>query len=214
MTIRSTIVLILITCVVGALIGRATPGDAPDAQALPVAFSAPSIATPTGQSCKAERAELASTKTQLAICKAFDMRVPEPKPSSAPEFEPTDPISRSRSEEVRRNRQRLDSYSEAVIVQHSDGRTAVYKPDEWPVDGDGIIVARKLPSGDIAWYAGPDAGPRSDRSAFRVPPPRDIEEAIIERAPDGTIMINGTPADNAVQRMFGGKVRPEQEDAP
>jgi hypothetical protein len=108
----------------------------------------------------------------------------------------------------------LDSYSEAVIVQHFDGRTGVYKPDEWPIDGDGIIIARKLPSGDIAWYAGPDAGPRSDPAAFRIPPARDIDEVVIDRAPDGTITINGKPADNAVQRMFGGKVRPEQEDAP
>lgn len=214
MTVRSSIVLILIAGIVGAFIGVAMPGAAPDVQAVPSAVSAPFVAMPAGQSCNAERADLASTKTQLAICKAYDMRVPEPEPSSAPEFEPTDPISLSRSEEVRRNRKRLDSYSEAVIVQHVDGRTGVYKPDEWPIDGDGIIIARKLPSGDMAWYAGPDAGPRSDPAAFRVSPAPDIEEAIIERAPDGTIMINGEPADNAVQRMFGGKVGPEQDEAP
>jgi hypothetical protein len=212
MTIRSTIVLILVACVVGAFIGLAMPGAAPDDQAVPVALSAPPVAMPIDQSCKAERAELASTKMQLAICKAFDMRVPEPEPSSAPE--PANPISRSRPEDVRLNRKRLDSYSEAVIVQHFDGRTGVYKPDEWSIDGDGIIVARKLPSGDIAWYGGPDAGPRSDPAAFSVPPPPDIVAPIIERAPDGTIMINGEPADNAVQRMFGGKVRPEQGEAP
>jgi hypothetical protein len=116
--------------------------------------------------------------------------------------------------EIKRNRKLLKTYPEAVIVQHFDGRTGIYKPDEWPIDGDGIIVARKLPSGDIAWYAGPNAGSRSDPAAFRVPPaPSDLVEPIIETAPDGTIMINGKPADNAVQRMFGGKVQPEQGEA-
>ncbi len=213
MTIRSTLVLILIACLVGAFIGRTMAGDAPDAQAIPVAFSAPSVAMPAGQSCEAERAELASAKTQLTICKAFEKPVSESEPSSAPLLDPIDPVTGLNTEEIVRNRKRLDSYSEAVIVQHFDGRTGVYKPDEWPIDGDGIIVARKLPSGDMAWYAGPDAGPRSDPSAFRVPPPPDIVKPIIERAPDGTIMINGEPADNAVQRMFGGRVRPEQEEA-
>jgi hypothetical protein len=219
MTIRSSILLLLIAGIVGAFIGRAMPDDAPDAgdapgsQAVPIAFSAPSVAMPTDQSCKAERVELASTKTQLAICKAFNTDdYPEAIPSGVP---PTDPQRMARDgREIRRNRKRLDSYTEAVIVQHFDGRTGVYKPDEWPIDGDGIIIARKLPSGDMAWYGGPDAGPRSDPAAFRVPPAPEIEELIIERAPDGTIMLNGEPADNAVQRMFGGKVRPEQEEAP
>jgi hypothetical protein len=208
MTLRKSVAIILIAGIVGAFIGRAVPRDAPKAEPAPGASTTPSVAPPAGHSCDAEHAELASTKTQLAICKAFDMRVPEPEPSSAVELEPTDPISLHRSEEIMRNRKRLDSYSEAVIVQHFDGRTGVYKPDEWPIDGDGIIIARKLPSGDMAWYGGPDAGPRSDPAAFRVPPPRDYVEPIIERAPDGTIMINGEPVDNAA---FGRKVQPEQE---
>jgi hypothetical protein len=210
MTIRGSLLLMLIAAMVGAFVGRAMPGDGPNAEAVPIAFSAPSVATPADQSCKVERSEIVSTETQLAICKAFNAEVyPEAIPSGVSAADPAGDAS-----EIRQTRRRLDSYSEAVIVQHFDGRTGVYKPDEWPIDGDGIIVARKLPSGDIAWYAGPDAGPRSDPAAFQVPPARDIGEAIIDRAPDGTIMINGTPADNAVQRMFGGKVRPEQEDAP
>jgi len=212
-TIRSSIVLIIIAGLVGAFLGRAMPGSAPNAEAVPIAFSAPSIATPADQRCEVERSEISSTKTQLAICKAFDTGdYPEANPSGVP---PTDPQRMaSDGAEIRRNRKRLNSYSEAVIVQHFDGRTGVYKPDEWSIDGDEIIIARKLPSGDIAWYAGPDAGPRSDPAAFRVPPPPNFVEPIIERAPDGTIMVNGEPADNAVQRMFGGKVRPEQEGVP
>ena len=210
MTIRGSILLMLIAGMVGAFIGRAMPGSAPNAEAVPIAFFAPSIATPADQRCEVERSEISSTKTQLAICKAFNTEVyPEAKPSGVSAADPAGDAS-----EIRQRRRRLDSYSEAVIVQHFDGRTGVYKPDEWPIDGDGIIIARKLPSGDIAWYAGPDAGPRSDPAAFRIPPARDIDEVVIDRAPDGTITINGKPADNAVQRMFGGKVRPEQEDAP
>jgi hypothetical protein len=209
-------VLIIIAGLVGAFIGRAMPGDAPDvgdapeAQANPIASSVPAVLIPSDQSCEVERSEISSTKTRLAICKAFNTEVyPEAIPSGVSAADPPGDAS-----EIRERRRRLDSYSEAVIVQHFDGRTGVYKPDEWPIDGDGIIIARKLPSGDIAWYAGPDAGPRSDPAAFRIPPARDIDDAVIDRAPDGTILINGKPADNAVQRMFGGKVRPEQEDAP
>jgi hypothetical protein len=210
MTIRGSILLMLIAGMVGAFIGRAMPDDAPNAEAVPIAFSAPSVAAPADQSCNVERSEIDSTKTQLAICKTFNTEVyPEAIPSGVSAADPAGDAS-----EIRQRRRRLDSYSEAVIVQHFDGRTGVYKPDEWPIDGDGIIIARKLPSGDMAWYGGPDAGPRSDPAAFRVPPAPEIEELIIERAPDGTIMLNGEPADNAVQRMFGGKVRPEQEDAP
>jgi hypothetical protein len=213
MTTRSSIVLILIAGIVGAFIGRAMPDDAPDVQTAPIAFPAPAVATLDGQRCKAERAELASTKTQLAICMAFDMQAPELEPSNVPE--PRDPRHLSRDEESRRNRELLDRYSEAIIFQHADGRTGVYRPDEWPIDGDGIIVARKLPSGDIAWYSGPDAGSRSDPAAFNtVSDPSNSVAPLIERGPDGTIMVNGEPADNAVQRMFGGKVRPEQEEAP
>ena len=93
-----------------------------------------------------------------------------------------------------------------TLVQHYDGRTGVYKPDEWPVDGDGIIVARKLPSGELGWYAGPGAGPRSDPAAFRPSDPPTIPSTIWGREPDGTITINGKPAADSVQFMFGGKV--------
>ncbi|WP_437293034.1 hypothetical protein [Sorangium sp. So ce426] len=216
MTIRSSVALILIAGVVGVFIGRAVPHDAPNAQAAPSTSSAPSAATPAGHDCKAERAEVASTKAQLAICMAFDTRFFEAEPSGVPELsEPTDPQRRSRAEEIQRNRKLLKTYPEAVIVQHHDGRTGVYRSDEWPIDGDGVIVARKLPSGDIGWYSGPDAGPRSDPAAFHIfSASSDFMEPIIETAPDGTIMVNGEPADPVVQRMVGGRVKPKQGDAP
>ncbi|WP_438018108.1 hypothetical protein WMF18_03065 [Sorangium sp. So ce315] len=117
-----------------------------------------------------------------------------------------DPQSMRGTEEIRRNRQLLDSYPEAVIVRHHDGSTGIYKPDEWPSDGDGEIVARKLPSGEIGWYAGPDAGPRSDPAAFRPSEPPTIPSTTWGRAPDGTITIDGKPAPAELQRMFGGSV--------
>jgi hypothetical protein len=211
MTARICLVLALLAGVVGAFIGRAMPRDAPSSQATPSASSAPSTAEPAGRSCKPERAELASSKAHLAICMAFAARAPETEPSGvpepdAPELKPTDAQRISSSEEIRRNRKRLDSYPEAVIVQHDDGRTGVYLPDEWPIDGDGVIIARKLPSGELGWYAGPDAGPRSDPAAFRPSDPPNIPSVTWGREPDGTITVNGKPASPGVQRMFGGKV--------
>lgn len=211
MTIRSSIALLFIAVILGAFIGRAIPFDPPNYQAASNASLAPSVATPASYNCKAERAELDSTKTQLAICMAFDTPVPEPEASGASgPSKPTDP-----RQEIKENRRLLKVYPEAVIVQHPNGRTGVYKPDEWPIDGDGVIVARKLSSGDIAWYSGPDAGPRSDPAAFKTfSASPDFVEPMIETAPDGTIMVNGEPADDEVQRIFGGKLKAEQGEAP
>lgn len=211
MTIRSSIAIIFIAAIIGAFIGGAIPYNTPNPQAASSAPLAPSVATPAGYNCKAERAELASTKTQLVICMAFDSRVPEPEASGASgPSKPTDP-----RQEIKENRRLLRVYPEAVIVQHPDGRTGVYKPDEWPIDGNGVIVARKLTSGDIAWYSGPDAGPRSDPGAFKTfSASPDFVEPIIETTPDGTIMVNGEPADQEVQRIFGGKLKAMQGEAP
>jgi hypothetical protein len=147
---------------------------------------------------------------------AFVERGPKTEPSDvrarsepdAPELESADPQHTPSAAEIRRNRELLDSYSEAVIVQHPDGTTGVYKPDEWPIDGDGLIVARKLPSGNIGWYAGPDAGPRSDPAAFRQLDLPKIAPPVIVREPDGTLTVNGKPGAPALQRMFPGKPRP------
>jgi hypothetical protein len=82
----------------------------------------------------------------------------------------------------------------------------VYRPEDWPVDGEGTIVARKRPDGKMAWYAGPNAGPRSDPNAFRVADPAAAPSVVWDQLPDGTITINGEVAHPNVQKMFGGRV--------
>jgi hypothetical protein len=67
--------------------------------------------------------------------------------------------------EARKFHESYEDMPEAVFVRRGDGTTAVYQPDEWPPDG-ADVYARKLPNGYIVWYAGPDAGPRSDPSAW------------------------------------------------
>ncbi|WP_437959425.1 hypothetical protein WME76_07050 [Sorangium sp. So ce119] len=159
MTMRGSLLFALVAGIAGVFIGRAMPRGAPLAQALESAStssspapSSPIAAAPTRDGCKAERTELASTKAQLAICMAFVAPVHKAKPSSVPErtehntpaFDPADPHGTPTAAEIRRNRELLDSYPEAVIVQHPDGTTGVYRPEEWRNDGDGVIVARKM----------------------------------------------------------------------
>jgi len=223
MKIHSSVAIILIAGIVGAVIGRTLLRNGPSAQPALSASSAPEAVTPAVHGCQTARSELALTRTQLAICMAFDTRASETEPSGVPQvsepepskFESTGLPRISRAEEIRQNRKLLKTYSEAVIVQLDDGRTGVYRPDEWSIDGDGVIVARKLPSGDIGWYSGPTAGPRSDPAAFRTfPDSSDVVEPIVETAPDGTILVNGEPADPVVQRMFGRNAKPTQGGGP
>jgi hypothetical protein len=149
---------------------------------------------------------------QLAFCMASSTRAPETEPSGIvkvappelPESELTNPPLPS-AEDRQAYRQFVDSDSRTVLVRHFDGTIGVYNPDEWPIDGDGVIIARKLPSGRIGWYAGPDAGPRSDPAAFQPWDPQ-LPSITWGREPDGTITINGKPASPSVQFMFGGKV--------
>jgi hypothetical protein len=223
MTTRSCFVFALIAGLLGASIGWAVPRDASSVPAVPSVSSKRSA--PAESRCKAERTGLASIKVQLAICRAYGGPGPEEEPSRAPELsEPDHPESELRrprlpsAEEIRRNRELLDSYSEAVIVYHHDGTTGVYKPDEWPIDGDGYIVARKLGDGTLGWYAGPDAGPRSDPAAFRPWEPQIEPLPVMRRELDGTITLDGKPASPSVQFMFGGEVekpaKPQQSDTP
>jgi hypothetical protein len=89
-----------------------------------------------------------------------------------------------------------DALPDAVLVRHSDGTMGIYAPDEWPPDGDGQIVARKLPDGEVGWYAGPDAGPRTDPRAFwPAEPPELPPTPRLRREPDGTVTLDGVPAD-------------------
>ncbi|WP_437594792.1 hypothetical protein [Sorangium sp. So ce1000] len=210
MTIHRPIAVALIAAigVAGAFVGRFVPRGAPSAQAARSASSAPGTIGLAGKACEAERTELASTKAQLAFCMGVGARNHETPTFEAPEQSDPDPSSDIESPvaaEIRRDRERLDSLSEAVIVQHADGTIGYYKPDEWPVDGDGLIIGRKLPNGQIGWYAGPDAGPRSDPAAFRRPESTIILAPNFVRESDGSIRVR-RDAPPAVKRMFGEKI--------
>ena len=207
MTTQRSIALALTTGVFGIFVGHFLPRGASKTEVIANTISTPPAQAPTSHDCKAERVELSSIKAQLAICKAYLTRASEAAPSTAYDAEaaPLKPGSDSRNisftNEVEERRRLLDIYPEAVIVHQSDGKIRVYKPDEWPSDGAGQIVARKFSDGHIGWYAGPDAGPRSDPAAFQPRGPAMVYQ------PDGTITLNGVEADTAVQKMFGGKVR-------
>jgi len=77
--------------------------------------------------------------------------------------------------------EQLDRYPEAVLVREK-GTIGIYRPDEWPPDS-AQIVGRKFLDGRIGWYAGPDAGARSDPAAFARM--RDLA------GPDGTVTMGG-----------------------
>ena len=214
MTIRTCLVLATIVGLVGGLIGRLAPHNATSVQVAP--SPAPSSAAPVRGRCEAARAVLASTKVQLAICtasRAFDARAPETEPSGVPEVsepdirkpESIDPRLPS-AEDTQIWREFVDSDSGALLVRHFDGTLGIYNPDEWPIDGDGVIMGRKLPDGRLGWYAGPDAGPRSDPAAFQPWEPPVDRLPVMRREPDGTITLDGKPASPSVQFMFGGKV--------
>ena len=211
MTIRSCLVLAFIAAMVGVFIGRSALPNGTGAKAAPK-LSPPPSAAPAARKCEAARAELASTKAQLAVCMVFGAPAPEIEPSGVPEEsdtnrpEPESVDPRLPSAEDRQTyREFVDSDPGTILVQHFDGTLGVYNPDIWPIDGDGVIIARKLPDGKLGWYAGPDAGPRSDPSAFKPWEP-EIPQITWGREPDGTITINGKPASRSVQIMFGGKV--------
>jgi len=101
----------------------------------------------------------------------------------------------SESSEIRRNREHLESDSEAVIVRRADGTIGVYKPDEWPSDGDGVIIGKKFPDGDFGWYGRQTAHGRMMSRGMG-----------IKLRPDGTITWLGKPAPPSVLRRLGFKV--------
>ncbi|WP_155798764.1 hypothetical protein [Sorangium cellulosum] len=191
--------------VAGALIGRAVPHGEPRARAVAGASLPRSGTTAAADGCEAERRELGSARVQLALCMSLGKRDPESSTSEASEGAESVPPPGFESvvlAEMRRERERLDSLREAVIVQHADGTIGIYKPEDWPIDGDGLIVGRKLPSGQIGWYAGPDAGSRLDPAAFRRPDSTVVLGPNVVREADGTIRVR-RDASPAVKRMFG-----------
>ena len=210
MATQRSIALALIAGLIGLLVGRALPRALSKTEATASVKPMPPVSFPTRHDCKAERTELSSINAQLAICKAYLGRAPEAAPSTEPDPEPKPRkvrivggmLSEAEFDQMNENRQRLATYPEAVVVFHPDGVIRVYRTDEWPSDGDGQILARKFLDGHVGFYAGPDAGPRSDPAAFQPRPP-DFIAPVWRTLPDGTITINGVVADPAVQRMFG-----------
>ncbi len=214
MTTPRSVALALVAGILGVVVGRALPRDASNAGATVPATSVSLVTAPASHDCKSKGVELSSTRLQLALCMAYHTPAPEGARSRAPEVAEPEalnprlaPRRASFTHEINENRRLLDSYSEAVIVYHPDGKLGVYRPDEWPEGGDGQIMARKFSDGHIGWYAGPDAGPRSDPAAFQPLDPSDIVPPVMAYQPDGTIMVNGVEGNTAVQKMFGGKVR-------
>jgi hypothetical protein len=153
------LVIIAVAGIGGAFVGRATRSDAPRVQANASVSPAPSSTTPVDDECEAERTALTSINAQLATCLAIKTASPEAAPPGAPETAPPSapetPESRLQAtlaEEIRIYQERLESLSEAVIVRHSSGMVRVYKPEEWPSDGDGVIIGRKFKDGHIERY--------------------------------------------------------------
>ena len=206
MTISRSLALAIIvgTGIVGAFIGRAVPCHAPSTQAALSGSPAPSATAHASYDCEAVRTELASTKARLTSCITSVTRAPKTAPSSVPEVPKPDPPELE-SAEIRRNRELLEDDSEAVIVRRTDGTIGIYTLDEWPDDGDGLIIGRKFPDGKLGWYGRPFPRPSSDPAAPRRNPPMFVGSNI-RLQPDGTLMVHGKPAPPEVQRMLGGKV--------
>jgi hypothetical protein len=129
------------------------------------------------------------------------MRAPKAAALEAPEASTPNP---SESPEIRRNRELLENDSEAVIVRRADGTIGVYKPEEWPSDGDGLIIGKKFPDGTFGWYGRPSPNGRLM-----------IRGSLIRLKPDGTLWQLGKPAPPSVIRRLGGKVdEPDAGEGP
>ena len=160
MMLSRTIAFVIIagTGIVGAFIGRAVPRDIQNVRANASVSPVPSVTTHAEDECEAVRTAITSTKTQLAICKAFDTVAPEPEPFGIRERSEPEPtalksqVEKTIEEEIRLYNERLESLPEAVVVRHSSGIIRVYSPDEWPGDGDGVIIKRKFKDGRIERY--------------------------------------------------------------
>lgn len=183
--------------IVGAFIARAIPRNASITQTNTSTLPALVDTAPADDACKAERAELISTKAKLAICMAMSMRTSEAALSKLPEPSKEVDPHESESPEIRRNRELLESDIEVVIVRRTDGSIGIYKLDEWPANGNGRMIGRKFPDGEFGWYARPLASTEQG-VMFR--------GSSIELEPDGRLTVHGKPAPASVIRRLGGKV--------
>ena len=165
---RSHVMVALVAGLVGLVAGRLLPRPAPGLALLGSARRSAPVMAPAD--CKADRAQLASMRTQLAICMAY--RDPsEPAPGSSASREPSaspDPPREGMAwvaAEARRLHERDALYPEAVYVRRKDGADDIYRPNEHSPDSDDVY-ARKFLDGTILYYLGPDAGARSDPDAW------------------------------------------------
>jgi len=210
---ETILALTLLACLSGVLIGRALPRDPAGGTAVAVR-SVPSVTVHPSRlaGCSAERVELAQMKAELARCATLAPSVSsgnfrdataadaQVDPAVETEMDTQDDHAARDAARVRRNIDALNTPGELIIVRHSDHSIGIY-PEGQHVEG-ATIVARRLPSGEIGWYD-PDAGLRTDPSAFRPASPgspRALPK--VEVGPDGLLYVNGELADPAIQRMF------------
>jgi hypothetical protein len=172
---RPSILLAVLAGAAGLLLGRALPGRSGQT----VAVAAPPPLAVATRSCPPSGAQLASLRAQLALCLAY-----------APAAAPTAPakglvaFAEAHAADLAAWQEAVDRLPEAVFVRRKDGTSAVYAPDEVSPEREDVY-ARKLPDGHIVYYAGPEAGPRSDLGAWvRL---RDLAGA------DGTIPLAPGP---------------------
>ena len=126
---RSHLVLAPAAALAGLLLGRALPRAAPTSAPVPSALSVPLAVAPA--ECKEERAQLASTKAQLAICMAYRQPEPAAPEPSAPTDRPSQGFAGFAAwAQARKPSERLENYPEAVFVRKPDGTQVIYRPDE------------------------------------------------------------------------------------
>jgi hypothetical protein len=198
MNLRGSLAFALLTGVAGVFVGRYVPAREPSPKpprtgaVMVESIYAPSTAQATP--CKADRAELASTKAELAICMAYGA------PPSPPERDSLTDSELEEAERVRRDIEVLQAHTEVVIVRRADHTTSIYPVGE-PIP-DGIIVARRFRNGEVGWYVG--SGSRDDPASFRPAPPGSPLEPVIERGQDGKLYVNGKLGAPGLQHMFPG----------
>jgi len=171
--VNQSFLLALTAGVVGIIVGRALPRGAPSPPGT-IASAVPTSLATAPPDCNADRAQLASTRTQLAICMAYRLPPAEAKPASSSPAQPAASASASPQAALVHPGQAsvlamltaAESlpHVEFVIVQHKDGTIRGYRTEDWLANrDDGQIIARESP-GRAGYYVvggGPDAGPVS-----------------------------------------------------
>jgi hypothetical protein len=104
-------------------------------------------------------AELNTARVKLAICMAYQ---PQSEARQPGEISPAQQWEAEEVESVRRYQKVLREHKEVVVVQRADNSIDAFPVGE-PIP-DGIIVGRRLSSGEMGWYTG--SGSREDPASF------------------------------------------------